>query len=79
MAKVIVKKNMGAKYLVTLAGHDRRLGEIECIVTVPPSTRLTSAPAAQRKSVLARTALLAEEFSWAIQDALVSRMKSDAA
>jgi hypothetical protein len=79
MAKVVIKKNMGAKYLVAMAGHDRTLGEIECIVTVPSSTKLTRAVAARHKSVLARTALLAEEFSWAIQDALVSRMKSDAA
>ena len=79
MARVIIKKNMGTKYLVALNGHDRALGEIECIVTVPRSAKLTSAEAAQRKSVLARTAQLVEEFSWAIQDALVSRLKSDAA
>ena len=79
MAKLIVKKNMGPRYLVTLTGHNRSLGEIECIVTLPSPARATSAIAAQRKSVFARSALLAQEFSSAIHDALIAGMKSDAA
>jgi hypothetical protein len=71
MARAIVKKNMGRKFVVALVGHDRGMGEAEFIVHLP-SGPISANDAAQRHAVLTRALKLNDEFAASLRTALAT-------
>lgn len=68
MVQIIVKRNAGAKFLVTLGGHDPRHGHIECIVSLPREPKPGLLQSSKRLAVLEKTKHLVALFSAELEE-----------
>ena len=59
MAQVIIRKNAGSTYIVELAGHERELGKIECLVRLPREPGKSASEPVKRAAILQRANELA--------------------
>ena len=69
MGRAFVKKNIGRKFVVALAGHDHGVGEAEFVVRLPNAAVSDDGPT-QRRAVLSRALELSDEFAASLRAAL---------
>lgn len=63
MAQILIRRNAGSKFLITLGGHDSRNGHIECIVSLPHEPKSGMLSANKRRTLLEKTQQLVNAFS----------------
>ena len=62
MGQILIRRNAGSKFLVSLGGHDSRNGHIECIVSLPHEPKSGLLSVYKRRALLEKTQKLVAKF-----------------